>query len=117
MSASNKEVVEQINAAFAANDIEAFLSRCADDFEWTMVGEKPMRGKDAIRAFMAGMPPEAPVFTVDTIVAEGDTVACIGDMTMKENGKAVPYSYCDVWRFRDGKPASLKAFVVKAART
>jgi ketosteroid isomerase-like protein len=29
-----------------------------------------------------------------------------------EDGKMVDYSYCDVWRFRDGKMAELKAFVI-----
>jgi hypothetical protein len=40
-----------------------------------------------------------PKFSVDTIVAEGDFVTAVGDMTMNENGAVVPYSYCDVWRF------------------
>ncbi len=79
-----------------------------------MVGGKPLRGKDAIRKMMAADgSPTPPAFTVDTIVAEGDVVACVGDMTMAEGGKVTPYSYCDVWRFRDGKPVSLKAFVIK----
>lgn len=30
-----------------------------------------------------------------------------------ENGKAVRYSYGDVWRFRDGKMAELMAFVIE----
>lgn len=38
MTARNKEVIEKVNAAFARNDVEAFLSYCTDDFEWTMVG-------------------------------------------------------------------------------
>jgi ketosteroid isomerase-like protein len=33
---------------------------------------------------------------------------------MPENGKNVPYAYCDVWRLHDGKIAELKAFVIKA---
>ena len=30
-----------------------------------------------------------------------------------KDGKAVHHSYCDVWRFRGGKIAELKAFVIE----
>jgi len=113
MSARNKEVIQKVNDAFARNDVETFLSFCADDFEWTMVGEKPLKGKDSIRQFMASAPPEPPKFTVTAVVSEGDFVTATGDMTMNENGKAVPYSYCDVWRFKGDEIVELKAFVIK----
>jgi ketosteroid isomerase-like protein len=64
---------------------------------------------------MSNGPGDPPTFTVDTLIAEGDIVTCLGDMTMEEGGKVVPYSYCDVWRFRDGKVVTLKAFVIKTA--
>jgi ketosteroid isomerase-like protein len=35
-------------------------------------------------------------------------------MTMKEkDGKTVPYGYCDIYRFRDGKIVELNSFVIK----
>ena len=113
MSTRNKVIIEKVNAAFARNDVETLLAHCTDDFEWTMVGSEGVRGKDAVRKWMASAPPEAPKFTVDTVVAEGDYVTCIGDMTMNEKGTVVPYSYCDVWRFRGDKIAELRAFVIK----
>ena len=116
MSARNKEIIRKVNEAFARNDVEGFLAHCHEDFHWTMVGDKPVTGKDAIRKFMASAPPEPPKFTVDTVVADGEFVTCIGDMTMKEDGAEVPYSYCDVWRFRGDKLAELKAFVIKTER-
>jgi len=66
MSVKNKEIVEKIDAAFAKGDSEAFLSFCADDVEWTMVGEKPFKGKDAIRQWLAPMKMEPPKFTPGT---------------------------------------------------
>ena len=34
-------------------------------------------------------------------------------MTMKEeDGKTVPYAYCDIYRFRDGKIGELNSFVI-----
>lgn len=114
MSAKNKEIVEKVNASFAEGEMEGFLSFCADDLVWTMVGSKTVKGKDAIREWMASMNIEPPKFTVDNIIAEGDFVITHGDMTMKEkDGKTVPYAYCDIYRFTDGKIAELSSFVVK----
>jgi len=114
MSSSHKEIVEKVNAAFAQGNVEGFLSQCADDVEWTMVGEKPIKGKEAIRKWMASMGPEVPKFTVNNILADGDFATCYGDMTMRDkDGKVIPYSYCDIYRFRNGKVAELRAFVMK----
>jgi len=116
MSATNKDIIAKVNAAFARNDVETVLSFCRDDFGWTMVGSETVKGKPAIREWMAKAPPEPPKFSVDTVIADGDFVSCIGDMTMNENGVAVPYSYCDVWRFEGDKLAELRAYVIKTKR-
>jgi uncharacterized protein (TIGR02246 family) len=113
MSAKNREIVEKVNAAFAGNNPEGFLSFCADDVAWTVVGSKTVKGKDAIRQWMASMECEPPKFTVDAVIAEGDFVAAYGDSTMKEEGKDVPYSYCDIYRFQGEKIVELKSFVIK----
>lgn len=113
MSSRNREIVDRANAAFTRNDVEGLLALCTDDFEWTMVGYPTARGKDEVRKWMAQAPSEPPRFSVDTTVAEGDHVVCIGDMTMTENGTPVDYSYCDVWRLSGDRIAALKAFVVK----
>lgn len=93
--------------------MEGFLSFCADDVKWMMVGEKTVNGKDAIRQWLATMDFEAPKFTVGSIIAEGDFVAAHGDMTMKDKaGKTVPYYYCDIYRFRGEKIIELRSFVI-----
>jgi ketosteroid isomerase-like protein len=116
MSAKNRTIVEAVNDAMRRMDIEGFLAYCADDFVWTMVGEAPVRGKDALRKMMADGPNEPPAFSVHTMVADGDVVVAQGDLTMKEGGADVPYAFCDVWRFRGDMLVALDAFVVKTAR-
>jgi|SRR5688572_1964126 ketosteroid isomerase-like protein len=115
MAESKKQIVEKINKAFADNNPEEFLSNCTEDVVWTMVGEKTNNGKKAIREWMASMKDmEAPKFTVDQIVAEGDSVVCYGDMSMKdESGKLGRYSYCDAYRFSGDKITELRSFIVK----
>ena len=118
MSAARKAIVDAINEDMRRGDTEAFLARVPDDFVWTMVGEAPVRGKAAIREWMAGMgPQDPPDFTVRTTIADGDVVAALGDMTMPENGVPVSYAFCDVWRFRGDTPVALDAYVIKTTKS
>ena len=116
MSQENKQIIEKVNAAFANNDVDGFLALCTDDLVWRMVGEKDFKGKAAVREFMGSGPSEAPQFTVENIIAEGDTVAAFGDMTMKgKDGTPEAYSYCDVYKIRGDKVAELISYVVRTA--
>ena len=78
MSTKNKEIVEKVNATFAEGGFEGFLSFCADDVVWSIVGDKTVKGKTAIREWMASMGIEPPKFTVDNIIAEGDFATAYG---------------------------------------
>lgn len=114
MSESNKAALEAANAAIAKGNYEGFLSFCADDTEWTFVGDRILKGKAAVRQWMATTYVEPPKFRVAHFIAEGDFVTALGDITLKdEDGRAADYSYCDVWRFRDGQMVELRAFVIK----
>lgn len=115
MSEKNKEIIEKVNAAFENNNPEGFLDACSEDVEWTMVGDQSFKGKTAIREFMSQMEGmEPPKFSVDKMVAEGDSVICYGDMTMKgEDGVEGKYSYCDAYTFTGDEIRELRSFVVK----
>lgn len=117
MSEKNKKIVEQVNAAFAEGNNEGFLKLCADDVEWKMIGEKTIKGKNAVREFLSSMEcggTEPPHFTVDALIAEGDSVVGYGDMTMKtETGEDDRYSYCDIYQFSNDEIVGLQSFVVK----
>ena len=115
MAANRKEIVERINEGFAENDLEKILTFCTDDFTWTMVGDTTVRGKDAIRKWMASMNPEPPQFIIQHTVAEGDFVVTRGDMMMqqKKDGPSIPYTFCDIYRFTGDKVAELTAFVIR----
>jgi ketosteroid isomerase-like protein len=115
MPGSHKEILWRANAAIAKGDYEGFLQFCTEDTEWNFVGDKTLKGKDAVREWMASEYKEPPRFEVHQMIADGDFVAAIGEITLKgEGGKDVRHAYCDVWRFRDGKMAGLQAFVVQA---
>lgn len=113
MSEQNKNVLKQANAAVTRGDNEGFLAQCTEDVVWSTVGGETLRGKQAVRDWMVDGYAEPPKFTVRELVAEGDVVAALGDIESKDDdGKPVQNAYCDVWRFRDGKMAELRAFVI-----
>lgn len=114
MPNTNKAILEKANAAIVQGDNEGFLSFCTEDTEWTFVGDKTLRGKEAVRQWMAIEYKEPPKFKVANLIEGGDFITALGEITIKnEDGKEANYKYCDVWRFRDGKMAELNAFVIK----
>lgn len=110
---SNKAVLQQANQAVRAGDNEGFLFHCTDDVVWTTVGGETLNGKDAVRAWMTEEYIQPPEFTVNTLIADGDTVAAMGEIiSYDDGGRPVRNAYCDVWRLRDGKLAELNAYVI-----
>jgi len=114
MSDKNKEIVEKVNEAFSTGNMGSFLDLCADDVEWTIVGHQTISGKEALREFTKSM--EGPhKFTVETLIADGDSAMATGGLTMEEEpGCEGAYEYCDIYRFDgEGKVAELKTLIVK----
>lgn len=114
MSERNKAILQEANAAIDEGNTEGFLSYCTDDIEWRTVGDKTLRGKDAVRQWMATAYVEPPEYSVNNLIAEGDFVTALGNIAIKdEDGHATNHAYCDVWRFRGNKMAELNAFVIQ----
>ena len=113
MNWDNKAILLKANAYVTEGDNEGFLSFCTNDTEWEFVGEQTLRGKEAVRQYMAAAYLEPPKFNLENIIADGDFVTAIGKISMKDKSeKVVDYSYCDIWQFRNGKMDKLRAFVI-----
>lgn len=114
MSDANKSTLQRANAAVAAGDNEGFLACCTDDIVWTTVGGESVRGKDAVRRLMQESYRQPPRFTVEALIGDGDMVVAIGEIeAVGDEGQTTRNAYSDVWRFRDGRMAELRAFVVE----
>lgn len=110
---TNKEILEKANQAFSKGDYEEFLTYCTEDTKWTYVGDRTLAGKDQVREYLAAAYEES-TFQIERYIEEGEYLVAIGWIKLKDgNGKIVSYSVSDVWKFRDGKMAELKAFVIK----
>jgi uncharacterized protein (TIGR02246 family) len=114
MPDTHKDVLRKANEAISRGDHEGFLAFCTEDTEWTFVGDRTLTGKEAVREWMAETYREPPTFNVHRMIAEGDFVTALGEITLKdEDGKTTHHSYCDVWRFHGGRMAGLQAFVIE----
>jgi uncharacterized protein len=110
----HKSILLEGNAAIANGNNEGFLAFCSDDTEWTFVGDKVLKGREAVRQWMAKEYQEPPKVSVQHLIAEGDLLTATGEVTVKdEKGNETPYAYCDVWRFHNDQIVELKAFVIK----
>lgn len=113
MSEQHKEILLKANAAVREGNNEGFLNYCTDDITWSFVGEQVIKGKDKIRKYMEETYVSPPEFDIVTIISEGDYITVVGSITLKDNqGRVNSFEYCDVWKFRDGLMAELKAFVI-----
>ena len=98
----------------SAGDTEGFLSYCTEDTEWTFVGEKTLRGKEAVRKYIAETYGKPPKFDTSDLIAENEFLTALGQITITgTDGNESSYWYCDVWQLRSGKLDQLRAFVVK----
>ncbi|WP_129715636.1 nuclear transport factor 2 family protein [Pedobacter sp. SYP-B3415] len=110
---TNKDLLHKANAAITAGNHEEFLTYCTDDTVWEFVGEQTLRGKEAVRRYINETYLEPPEFIVEDLIADGDLLTAVGEISLKEErGETRYYRYCDVWRLRDGKLHSLRAFVI-----
>lgn len=103
----------EANEAITRGDFEGFLVHCTDETVWNFVGDRTLRGKEAVRRWMAETYQEPPKFNVRQLIADGEFVAALGEITLKNGqGEDTTSSYCDVWRFENGLMAELNAFVI-----
>jgi uncharacterized protein len=108
-----KDTLQQANDAIAKGDFEGFLAHCTDDTVWRFLGDRVLTGKEAVRRWMTETYTEPPRFHVRQTIAEGDMLAVLGEISLKdEAGTWAQHAYCDVWRFESGLMAELNAFVI-----
>jgi ketosteroid isomerase-like protein len=109
----NREIVQKVNEAFSNNDMEAFISYCAEDVKWQM-NTTAITGKSSIREEMAKNPFDLPpVITVKDIIADESGAACTGIVKMQSTkGEVSDAMYCDVYKIENGKINELSSYII-----
>ena len=104
----NKELIKKGYAAFSAGDVPAVLELFDDDIEWVQPGRSAIsgtfHGKDEVMDFMGRLAEKSPTVTVKRLIAEGDTVVAITEVTVDgETGEDA-----DVFTVRGGKAVRME---------
>src|SRR5690554_6810877 len=85
---TNKVLLKTANEALEKGDIEGFLSFCTDDTEWVFIGEKTLKGKDAVKQYLEEAYTETTQFTIERMIEEGDFVVQVGEISFEnKNGE------------------------------
>lgn len=110
----NTTILVKANEHVKKGEYEAYLSYLTEDTKWVFVGERTLLGKEAVRQYINEFYLAPPIFDMERAIEEGDFVTATGNIALKnKNGEYVHYTYCDIWRFKEGKMAELEAFVIE----
>ena len=117
MTITNKDIIEQAYASFAAGDVPAALDAFADDIRWTEPDGYPMAGtfvgpQNVLEGVFMRLGEIGDHFAVvpEQFIADGDTVVALGHLSWKHKDTGVPASVkmAQVWTFHDGKAATFE---------
>jgi ketosteroid isomerase-like protein len=109
---TNKEILEEVNEAIRRGNYDVILGYCQEDTKWLFVGEQEINGRDLVKEYIKDAYLAPPKFT-QHLFADGNYVIATGEISLVDaNNQWTTSSYCDIWKFEDGKIAELKAFVI-----
>jgi ketosteroid isomerase-like protein len=118
MSQENVEIVRAAYGHLNRRDVEGFIDLCADDFLMDMservFNPDIYRGRQDLRRFYEGVRSvwESYQWEVDETRAEGDSVVAMlhCHAQSREGGPPVDWHVAWLWRFRNGRPVSLRFY-------
>jgi uncharacterized protein len=118
--ATNKEIVENAYASFAAGDIPTALGAMADDIQWTEADGFPLAGtyvgpQAVLEGVFMRLGEIGDDYAVlpELFVADGDTVVVLGSYSWKHksSGKPAAVKMVHVWTVNGGKAVAFQQHV------
>lgn len=109
--------ITQLSQEFSGGNFKFTYNFIADDIVWNIVGDKILKGKDAViefcnatAAYFAEVTTE---FVMVNLICDGKAVAIDGTaaFTNKEN-KRIQISSCDVYQFEEGRIKSITSYCI-----
>ena len=106
----NATAVRRAGEAMKRGDMQTMDAFLADDVIWHGIGRsEPLRGKDALRASMAGTDYEI-TFEIHDVVANDEHTIALGEATATRGGKTLKYRTAEIYHIKDGKATERWAF-------
>ena len=108
-----RELLRDLTIYFVSYDLEKAMEYMDENVVWTLVGDKPIEGKEPFEASLKEMMNnEAKELTIYSIVTHGKEAAVNGEMTM-EDGNV--FGFADFYEFASAgssKVKSIKSYVI-----
>ncbi len=95
--APKKQLLRDMNIAFARSDVEAILDFFTDDVHWRIVGETELRGKAAMREALEAMKGVVTRELIIHSIITGGREGAVHGVIISEDG--APVAFCDVVQF------------------
>ncbi|HEY8588787.1 MAG TPA: nuclear transport factor 2 family protein [Naasia sp.] len=116
MAATNEEVAR----AISGHDFETARPALGEDVVWTLVGEAPIEGRDAVVALLEATAAElantASIFRNLRSFVAGDTVIVETEVEYTaEGGLRTVVASCDIYEFRDGLLDEIRSYNIEVA--
>lgn len=113
-NAPKKQLLRDLNIAFARADVEGILEMFTDDISWRIIGEFEMRGVEQARQTLLQMKDAAVrELIIDSIIIQ-DREGAVSGTIIPENGK--PVAFCDICQFQSAagsKIRSIKTYTIE----
>ncbi|MGY4856369.1 nuclear transport factor 2 family protein [Cryobacterium sp. AP23] len=120
MSLTNEETAspEEIAQAFSSHRFEEALPYLADDIVWSLVGDEPVLGRDAVeklcRTSAAHLLDVTTEFQRFRTVVGGDSVVVDSLARYTETGGDVSVvASCDIYDFDDGRITEIVSYTIE----
>ncbi len=109
---THTDLIHTYYAAWMRDDLEAVLALCTEDLVAVNVPIGPLRGKQAVREFLAkfGRGMQQKRYVVERIIESGDSAMVEGVEHYVKDGKSVSLPYMSRFKFRDGKIAEWRDY-------
>ncbi|NHE56771.1 nuclear transport factor 2 family protein [Cyclobacterium plantarum] len=112
METKQKEFLRKLNLAFANSEVAFILDAVSEDIEWTIVGDKIIKGKGQFAKSLQEMASPQPMkLEIRHLITHGKEAVVEGSM-ITPDGKN--YSFCDIYTFngfKDPKIKTMKSYV------
>lgn len=104
-----EEFIRKFNEAFSKNDLDFILGHMSDDIVWNFIGEKNLKGKEAVKDFMEPMKNiETIAMELEQIIIQDLTAAANGRMKIKEpSGEIKSFGFADFYEFSKQKATEI----------
>lgn len=108
-NAPKKRFLLEFNKAFAEAAIDFMINSVSDNFEWVLVGDKSIQGKENFKAALETMKayPSKEMILMN-IITHGREAAVQGELLLNDGSR---YSFADIYTFKNAKGTEISRLV------